>query len=278
MLTASVVLYKHTFDKIKPLLESVLLSNIERFYIIDQSEDERFSLEEAIGEFFGNRESTIVHHYFKLENRGYGPGHNMAIRKAKEVGSDYHLVVNPDIKFPKEVMPFLTTYLDENEDVGQIMPKVHYPNGELQRLCKLLPTPMDMFGRLCMPKFYMDQRTARYELADSGYDKVMNVPYLSGCFMLFRISAFVEVGMFDERFFMYAEDIDITRRIHARYKTIFHPAVKITHIHNRADRRSFWLLMVHIINVMKYFCKWGWFFDSERTKFNEAILEEIKGY
>jgi GT2 family glycosyltransferase len=106
------------------------------------------------------------------------------------------------------------------------MPKVVYPDGSLQYLCKLIPSPFDLFFRRFLPeqlKKLSRKKNELYELRFSGYDKEMEVPCLSGCFMLFRISALKQVGFFDERFFMYAEDFDITRRMHSKFKTLFFP-------------------------------------------------------
>ena len=103
----------------------------------------------------------------------------------------------------------------------------------------------------------------------------MEVPYLSGCFMLLRTEALKNVGMFDERFFMYPEDIDLTRRIHRKYKTIFYPNVSVVHHHARASYQNVRLLAVHVWNLVRYFNKWGWFFDKERKKVNEFVLRKL---
>ena len=103
----------------------------------------------------------------------------------------------------------------------------------------------------------------------------MNVPYLSGCFMFFRVAALEEVGMFDERFFMYPEDIDITRRMHEQYKTIFYPYASIIHAHAAASKTSSKMLKIHITNMVKYFNKWGWFFDRKRRMINKQLLKEL---
>ena len=112
----------------------------------------------------------------------------------------------------------------------------------------------------------------RFEMQASDYNKIMDVPYLSGCFMFFRVSALREIGLFDERFFMYPEDIDITRRMHERFRTVFYPEVSVIHNHARQSYVSFKMLKVHIVNIIKYFNKWGWFFDKERKRINNEIM------
>lgn len=75
---------------------------------------------------------------------------------------------------------------------------------------------------------------------------------------------------------MYPEDIDITRRIHEKYKTIFFPDVFIIHAHAAASKKNFKMLKVHILNMVKYFNKWGWFFDSRRKKINKKVLKDLE--
>jgi GT2 family glycosyltransferase len=116
----------------------------------------------------------------------------------------------------------------------------------------------------------------RFELKSSGYDKEIEVPYLSGCFMFLRTESLKKVGLFDERFFMYPEDIDLTRRMHKEYRTMFYPNVSIVHEHEKGSYKSFKLLYIHIINMIKYFNKWGWIFDKERKSINKRILSQFK--
>jgi GT2 family glycosyltransferase len=110
----------------------------------------------------------------------------------------------------------------------------------------------------------------------SGYNKTMNVPYLSGCFMFLRVKALKEIGLFDERFFMYPEDIDLTRRIHSKYQTVFYPEVSVIHNHAQDSYKNYRMLWIHISNMVKYFNKWGWIFDSERRKVNNEYVRQYK--
>jgi GT2 family glycosyltransferase len=106
-----------------------------------------------------------------------------------------------------------------------------------------------------------------------NYDraKILHVPYLSGCFMFVRNSVFSDVGKFDERFFMYPEDIDLSRRIAEKYETIYFPKVTVTHRHEQASRKSFKMFCIHLSNMVRYFNKWGWFFDQKRKKINFQV-------
>ena len=268
MITASVVTYHTSLEDLSRLLECVLKSSIKRLYIVDNSSDNAI-------ERFAHRYSIVE--YIASANKGYGAGHNIAIKKAIEDGVSYHVVLNPDIYWTDDVIGELVNYLDKHSDVGQIMPKVYYPDGRLQYLCKLVPTPMDLIFKRFLPAKWTEKRLHKFQLRFTGYNKVMNVPYLSGCFMFFRVSALKDIGLFDERFFMYPEDIDITRRMHAKYRTIFYPFVSIVHAHAAASKTSRKMLMVHIVNMVKYFNKWGWVFDKQRKMFNQRFLKEYMG-
>ena len=127
-----------------------------------------------------------------------------------------------------------------------------------------------------LPGWLFAKRNKRYELAHSKYKHIMNVPCLSGCFMFLRMSTLKETGLFDERYFMYAEDFDLTRRIHRKYKTLFFPQVSIYHKFSRGSHRSLRLFFAHTTSMVRYFFKYGWFYDNERRHFNHRILEEIK--
>lgn len=269
MLTASIVLYNTPTSQIDAVIKSVLDSKcITVLFVIDNSPEDK--LKELVKEY------TFVQ-YIHHENTGYGSSHNIALKKSIEMGADYHVVLNPDIYFDSNVLPELIKYMDFNLDTAYILPRVIYPNGELQYLCKLLPTPFDLIFRRFLPKTKAILRhNARYELRHSGYDKIMNPPCLSGCFMFLRVSTIKEYNLFfDESFFMYCEDFDLMRRIHKVAKTIYYPAVTIVHDHAKASYKNKKMLLAHIKSAIHYFNKWGWLFDRERRVMNKKILEEI---
>lgn len=270
MFSISIVLYKNKAKEIINLINSIFKYNnqlITELFLIDNSPgDELKSLKEI-----DNR----ISYFFNNANLGYGKGHNIALKNAINNDYKYHLVLNPDIIFQKEIINELLNYMDHNNNVGQIMPKILYPDGNIQYLCKLIPTPIDLLIRLLMPNKFFEKRRKKFELRFTNYDKIMEVPYLSGCFMLLRIKAVKEVGFFDERFFMYPEDIDLTRRINKKYKTIFYPKVAVQHEHAKESFRSPKLLLKHIYNLILYFNKWGWVIDNDREKTNKKILQKL---
>lgn len=268
-ITSSIVLYKTQEILLDTIIKCVNGSKIERLYLIDNSPTNQ--LEKYIQSY----KSEKLIYIFNGANLGYGSAHNKAIKIAIADNATYHVVLNPDIIFDKSVISKVADYMDKYTDVGQILPKVIYPNGELQYLCKLIPTPIDLIFKRFLPAKWTEKRIHKYQLRFTGYDRIMNIPYLSGCFMFFRVSALKDVGLFDERFFMYPEDIDITRRMHQKYKTIFYPEVSIIHAHAAESYKSKKMLWVHISNMIKYFNKWGWIFDNERRKVNRRVLSDL---
>lgn len=266
MLNVSIVLYKHSLLEIIPLVDILRKSpTVSAIYLIDNSPTPTPE--------FDNLALTYI---FSGKNLGYGTAHNIAIRKTIEQNIPYHLVINPDITFNPDILAAIEDFMNMNIEVAQLMPNVFYPTGEIQYLCKLIPTPFDLIFRRFLPQSWTKKSSKKFELRDSGYNKLMDIPYLSGCFMFFRTEALKEVGLFDERFFMYPEDIDLTRRIHAKYRTVFYPEVNITHHHAQSSYINLKMLYIHITNMIKYFNKWGWVFDKERKIINKRTLEQLE--
>lgn len=270
MLTASVVIYNTKKEQLNALLKSVLDSNcVDRLFVIDNAPSQENSSITKV--------SPIIE-YIPHTNTGYGNSHNIALKKSIELNADYHVVLNPDIRFEKDVLKKLIRFMEENKDAVYVLPKVIYPDGEIQYLCKLLPVPSDLFLRRFLPKTkFSIKKNDRYVLKNSGYDKIINPPCLSGCFMFMRCSALKENDIFfDDRFFMYFEDFDLIRRLHRIGKTYFYPQVSVIHDHARESYKNKKMLKIHIQSAIKYFNKYGWFFDKERTLMNNQILHEIE--
>ncbi len=267
-LTISIVLFKTPRCDLRMVLDSLILYKGKFFlFIIDNSPTDELRSECP---------TNISYDYIHLpSNPGYGTAHNVAIRKSLKLKSPYHLVLNADIHFSSDIISPMISYLNGNKKIGLMMPKILNCDGSLQHLCKLVPTPLDLLARRFYTNKLKFENNQRFELHSSGYDKLMFVPYLSGCFMLLRNSALREIGLFDERFFMYPEDIDLTRRMAERYETIFFPEVSVIHKHGAASQKSFKMLFIHILNIIKYFNKWGWFIDPIRVNLNKKTLSQF---
>ena len=283
MLNISIVLYHPDWKQVNELTRSLLAyPHVHRIYWIDNSPNPQCPIASSPHRPIASSPHSLIasspHRLITYlpnpKNIGYGAAHNIAIRESIYDDIPFHLVINPDIIIAPDTLEILMNFIQQHPQVGCVSPKVIYPNGELQYLCKLLPTPLDVFGRRFLPKAWMKKRNERYELRQSGYNQPMNIPYLSGCFMLLRTSALQKVKLFDERFFMYPEDVDLTRRLHQQYLTIFYPQTTIVHNHAKQSYHSIRMLWIHATNMCKYFNKWGWFCDQERKRINQNTIKQ----
>ncbi len=205
-------------------------------------------------------------------NLGFGAAHNRVLRQSKGQ-FDFHLVLNPDVRFAPEVLPGLVDRWKELETPGVVAPLIRYPDGSIQYLCKRLPHPVDLFARRFLPGFLKPMFRAgfeAYEFRRADYLKPMQVPVLSGCFMLFDNPLLEALGGFDERFFLYLEDVDFCRRASQIARNHHHPEFEIVHDYGKDSYRSFRSLRLHVQSAIRYFDKWSWWFDSERDALNKS--------
>ena len=208
-------------------------------------------------------------------NLGYGRAHNRAIRLARGK-APLHLVMNTDVTLMGDVIDELATFMEVHADVGLAAPLIHYPDGRLQTQCRLLPGPINLLGRGFLDRSPWTRRmNRRYELQDWDYGTVADIPFLPGCFLMMRADVIEAVGGFDERFFLFAEDLDLTRRIHQVSRSVFVPTALIHH--ELRTRASFsWRRHLHkIANFTRYFNKWGWIRDPDRTRVNRETLARL---
>ena len=268
MLNISIVLYHPRWEQeVLPLVEELVrVQNLQCIYLLDNSE--KAWLKEHVNTQKSPFSSKKVRYMAMPENVGYGTARNVALRETAYQKTAFHLVMNSDIRVKAEDIDAMHDWMISQPLVGLMMPRVNNPDGTQQYLAKRLPAPIDVFGRRFLPSKWMKKRNERYELRDLDLTRPVNAPYLSGCFMFLRTKAAVEAGLFDERFFMYPEDIDLTRRIHRNYLTLYYPQWTIIHAHAQASYKNKHMLRIHIQNMCRYFNKWGWFFDSERQTFN----------
>ena len=268
MITISIVTYKQSLTELIPTLESVSKISLDyKLFIIDNSPTDELKT-------LSNREKTT--YYFNNGNIGFGSGHNIAIKMAYEVGSKFHLILNPDITFNENVIENIVEYMESNQDVGLLMPKILYPNGKIQFLPKLLPNPFLMLARiLTFPNNIKSKLINKYELRFINNDKIIEVPNITGCFSFFKTEILKKIDAFDENFFMYFEDVDISRRANKVSKTIYYQKEIVYHCYGRGAHKSFALLKMFLASFVVYYNKWGWIFDKERKEVNKQTLKKL---
>ena len=203
MITASIVTYHTDTAELGKCLATLKNSAVAVTYVVDNAS------EPEIARTCRSYGAVYIPH----PNNGYGAAHNAAILKATASGATYHLVMNSDIEFNGEIIGLMADYMDRHPDVAQLQPRIVSPDGSLQHTCRLLPTPFDLFVRRFMPRRFFHKGRQKYLLAEADWDKEFDCAYQQGSFLFFRATAFADTGLFDERFFMYPEDIDISRRM-----------------------------------------------------------------
>lgn len=252
--SASIVLYENQPEMVRNVARSFLSSplNVE-LHLVDNS------FTPKLKDSLASLDVTYHHNNF---NGGYGHGHNWIINKG--LNSRYHIIINPDIIIASSTIKSLCSFMDQNPNIGMVSPKIMNEDGTIQFLNKRYPTVFDLFARRFIPNslhHLIQPRLDRYEMKDVGYEDIYDVECISGCFMFCRTEALKTVGGFDDRFFMYFEDFDLSRKIQqAGYRTVYYPYAKVTHLWERASHKSMKMTWIHIQSAFKYFNKWGWKF------------------
>ncbi len=211
------------------------------------------------------------------KNLGFGKAHNFLFEKYNHLSS-FHLIINPDVSFEISSINNLIEFLNCVKDAGCVMPKILYPNGENQYLAKYLPSFLDFVMRRSPFLFIRKFVDCKLELRNFYHqDKPFKAPFLSGCFLMFRNESVRKVGFFDERFFLYAEDLDLIRRfwISSCFPYCY-PQVQIYHNYEKASSKSIYLLIIHISSLVKYYLKWGIFDKNTKYINNECSSQIIK--
>jgi GT2 family glycosyltransferase len=250
-LGVSIVLFRTPVTAIVSLLQQLLAQGARLVYIVDNSPKDF--------DTFGNwvpPERVLV--IATRRNLGYGRANNLAIRDSVR-RHKYHLVCNPDVDLDPDSLPRLYALMESRLDVGLCSPRIVGVDGEQHYLCKRLPSPFDLAIRRFTPENWFTARRAHYEMRDQSYERPMEPAFLSGCFMFFRCEVLARLDGFDERYFLYIEDLDLSRRAATVARNLYTPDIRIIHAAHRGAYKSLRLLRYFCISVFRYFNKWGWF-------------------
>ncbi|WP_233130071.1 glycosyltransferase family 2 protein [Synechococcus sp. 1G10] len=196
-------------------------------------------------------------------NLGYGRAVNRAVREVERRSClpEWIGALNTDLSWTPGSFEALLAWLEGQADVSLAVPRITDPAGQSQLLCKQDPTLLGLLSRRFLPEFLkpagLRLYDRRYVMADQDLHAVFEVPYLSGCCMLIRTSSFLAVGGFDERYFLYLEDADLTRRLREHGRTVHLPVASVVHAWGRGNYRSLRLTLVNLHSASIYFRTWG---------------------
>jgi len=177
-------------------------------------------------------------------NVGFGKANNQALRKAR---GDYILLLNSDTELSPHALRDCIRYLKQNPKVGVLTCKLVMANGSLDLACRRsFPTPFIALCRLLGLSYLFPKSRlfAKYNLTYLDPDETYEVDAVVGAFMLMPREAFLEVGLLDEVFFMYGEDLDWCYRFRqAGYRIVYFPKVKILHLKGASSKkRPVWII------------------------------------
>jgi GT2 family glycosyltransferase len=171
-------------------------------------------------------------------NLGFSRGNNVGLRNAT---GKYLLLLNSDTEVVDNALQAMCDYMDANPDIGVLGPKLLNPDGTLQLSCRRFPSYRTaLFHRysLLTRLFPRNKYSADYLMTGSGHDKVMDVDWVSGACLLARREAVVQVGLLDEDFFMYAEDVDWCYRMkRAGWRIVYYPEAQVVHHIGKSSRK-----------------------------------------
>jgi GT2 family glycosyltransferase len=196
-------------------------------------------------------------------NTGYGRAMNQAAEAIASLGIQprYIGALNTDLRWQPGALEKLLNWLDENPHVVMAVPKIQSPSGETQKLCKQNPTVLALLSRRFVPEILKPAWLKRYDrwytMESRDYETAFSCSYLSGCCMMMRHSSFEIVKGFDEAFFLYLEDADITRRMGALGMTVHAPVSTVLHQWGRGNHYSLRLSLINLHSAWIYFRKWG---------------------
>jgi len=172
--------------------------------------------------------------------------------------SRYHLICNPDVTFPPDLLSRMVAFMEQHPDIAILTPHVVNADGTEQFLPKRHPTIRYLLGgRLEKRGSPFSDWRAEYTMANAALTVPTSVEYATGCFMLVRTAYFRQLNGFNEKFFLYHEDSDLSRRMLRKGAIVYHPDMTVTHRWSRENTRTFKGRFRQMRSVFKYFMKWG---------------------
>jgi len=205
-------------------------------------------------------EDQADHWLLNSDNPGYGRAVN---RLMDSLGflPKYLAVLNTDLSWRAGTFTALLSWLQSHPEVVLAVPQIIDDHGVIQKLCKRHPTVLGLLSRRFIPQWlkpsWLQHYDRWYVMSDKNYHQPFDVPYLSGCCMLIKGEAYGLAGGFDNRYFLYLEDADLTRAMSRFGRCIHLPCAEVVHTWGRGNYTSLRLVLVNIHSAWIYFRKWG---------------------
>lgn len=277
-LTVSVVVYQLDLPVLRQCLQTLLVSvqtaaardllgRLE-LYVVDNGDNApalRALLDEL--QLYGPEVTSIAHLLHAHGNIGFGNAHNLVIHQTAEQfeepdDNDFYLILNPDVFLQPDTLSEGITWLGRHSQTVAVVPSVRDGDGQPVPACKRYPSVLDLLLRGFAPAFIKNlfrKRLDHYEMRDLPDDKPgVDVPIISGCFMLFRHTALQQLQGFDPRYFLYFEDFDLALRAHRLGTLTCLPGMQITHLGGHAARKGLHHIRLFVQSGFLFFNTHGW--------------------
>ncbi|MDC0221800.1 glycosyltransferase [Gammaproteobacteria bacterium] len=194
-------------------------------------------------------------------NIGYGRAQNLILQ---ELTTDLHAILNSDISLEEDALVEAVRVFMRNPSIVMLSPSAKDSLGVKQYLCKRYPSISTLFVRGFLPKVlqsFFRKRLDRYEMRDLSESTVSeNIQLVSGCFMLADTKALQKANGFDEKYFLYFEDFDLSLRIQKLGLLVYAPNVRIIHKGGEAARKGLRHIGFFVNSGFKFFSSHGWRF------------------
>ena len=205
------------------------------------------------------------------ENLGFARANNIAIKKSC---GEYVLLLNPDTVVEQDTFSKMLAFMDEHDNCGGLGVKMLDAQGTfLPESKRGIPTPWVAFCKLfgLYKLFPKSEKCNRYYLSNISQDSVAEVEILAGACMLLRKSVLDEVGLLDETYFLYGEDVDISYRIlQAGYKNYYFPETSIIHLKGASTKK------LEVKSVREFYRSMEIFCERHFTEYNRLFLLFVK--
>ena len=200
------------------------------------------------------REDQKVEVLCRTENGGFGTGHNTVLSLLQ---SRVHFILNPDIQLTADTLSDLADWMAQHPGVVMARPALTFPDGRPQRLpLRRCSVRAMVYRQLPCLKFWA-KYNERYLMADKDLTSPTEIEFCTGSFSAVDTAVFKAVGGFDEDYFMYVEDADLTQKMRTRGKAYLVPQYTAIHAWHRAAHRSLKPFLWQLRSLLRYFSQWG---------------------
>lgn len=245
---------KLPIDSATPL--AICHSPLEILVVDNHSQDESI---QWLRNRLGNAPSVRI--LESPENKGYAGGNAVAIAQAK---GTYLLIINPDNTLEPGALKMMIDAMEKDPTIGIVAPKLIHEDGTVRDSVRRFPSPLDVLAKRSLLRKPLAHRVRRYTGVDENMETRRDVDWAVGACLLIRRDFYTALGGFDERFFLFFEDMDLCRRCRkAGKRVVYLPQAAARDRKKRLSEGGVWGLLtrrsgrIHVASAAKYFWKWG---------------------